>query len=479
MSQIHVNKNNEQLGPFTVDEVNGKLESGEFAPSNKGWMKGMTGWKPLSDSTFFTIGVKVADSDDGPPEISEADKLKERGKEAMGRGKEAVAGVGEGASKMVANIKSSKDVRDFLPYLKLVDVFLNIFKKMFNPKAMESWDGISRKIGFLASFLGAALIMTIAVLAFFKVEHGLKAAIEGAAILLVMGIGQYLAFRFLNANNELIEKSPSKISSKIFLKCVAVVFLMFGLYSGLNGVAQFCEFPDEDEETESDDGKKTKQRASLNQQKGEKAEEEEEAPVDPVDELILGLALLLVSSCCAGVAMNEESVNVEITEEKNTLGEEALGMLAFFPKLAVRVLPFVFCLMILQNLVLMGTKIPDILSPLEEDRDKYWNGDPEADPEKEKSKYKGKLKIAEEAIEEAEGKDAKKDRRRDLEDREDDRDTEVAAAAITHYEASKNYGWGIIDVLILPFFLYVGFLIYQLVLDLLRATLCLFKLKEE
>lgn len=480
MSQIHVNKNSEQLGPFSVDEVNEKLESGEFSESNKGWMKGMSGWKPLSDSAFFTEGVRIPDSDDGPPKISEAEKLNKKGKEA-------VSGAVEGASKMVANLKSAKDVRDFLPYLKLIDVFLNLFKKMFNPKAMDSWDGISRKIGFLASFLGAVLIMTVAVLAFFDVENGIQAVIQGAAILVVIGIGQYLAFRFLNANNELIKQSPSKISSKIFLKCVAVTFLMGGIWFGLNGVAEFLVFPDEDEETESDNGRKTQQPTAQNPQNGEEGEELD-VPVDPVDALVFGLAILLVSTCCAGVAMNEEAVNIEITEEEASLGEEALGMLAFFPKLAVRVLPFVFSLMILQNLILMGAKIPDMLSPLDDKRVKYWEGDPEAkkkESEGEKQfeqRKKGKLQHDQDEFD-ANKNDWSEDRvakeREDLEENKKDYEKEKAAASIIHYEISKNYGWGIIDALIWPFILYVVFLVYHLLLDLLRASLCLFRLKEK
>lgn len=46
--QIYVGKNGQQLGPFSLEEVNRKLADGTFAASDLAWYEGAAGWAPLS-----------------------------------------------------------------------------------------------------------------------------------------------------------------------------------------------------------------------------------------------------------------------------------------------------------------------------------------------------------------------------------------------------------------------------------------------
>jgi hypothetical protein len=46
--QIYVGKNGQQLGPFTLEEVNRKLADGTFAGTDLAWYEGAAGWAPLS-----------------------------------------------------------------------------------------------------------------------------------------------------------------------------------------------------------------------------------------------------------------------------------------------------------------------------------------------------------------------------------------------------------------------------------------------
>jgi hypothetical protein len=46
--QIYVGKNGQQLGPFSLEEINRKLADGTFAGTDLGWYEGATGWAPLS-----------------------------------------------------------------------------------------------------------------------------------------------------------------------------------------------------------------------------------------------------------------------------------------------------------------------------------------------------------------------------------------------------------------------------------------------
>jgi hypothetical protein len=46
--QIYVGKNGQQLGPFSLEEVNRKLADGTFAGTDLAWYEGAAGWAPLS-----------------------------------------------------------------------------------------------------------------------------------------------------------------------------------------------------------------------------------------------------------------------------------------------------------------------------------------------------------------------------------------------------------------------------------------------
>ena len=46
--QIHIGRNNQQLGSFTVQQVLGGLASGQFLPTDIAWHEGLGDWEPLS-----------------------------------------------------------------------------------------------------------------------------------------------------------------------------------------------------------------------------------------------------------------------------------------------------------------------------------------------------------------------------------------------------------------------------------------------
>lgn len=46
--QIHVGRNNQQLGTFTVPQILSGLASGQFLPTDVAWHEGLTDWMPLS-----------------------------------------------------------------------------------------------------------------------------------------------------------------------------------------------------------------------------------------------------------------------------------------------------------------------------------------------------------------------------------------------------------------------------------------------
>jgi type II secretory pathway pseudopilin PulG len=61
--QIHVARGQQQLGVFSLEDVQSKLASGELQPTDYGWSEGQTEWKPLS--TMASMGAV-------PPSIAPA-----------------------------------------------------------------------------------------------------------------------------------------------------------------------------------------------------------------------------------------------------------------------------------------------------------------------------------------------------------------------------------------------------------------------
>ena len=57
MSQIYLNINNQQAGPYDVDGVNQMLSANQVTPETLGWMQGMANWESLSSDTFKSLGV--------------------------------------------------------------------------------------------------------------------------------------------------------------------------------------------------------------------------------------------------------------------------------------------------------------------------------------------------------------------------------------------------------------------------------------
>lgn len=58
--QIHVARNGQQLGQFSIEEVNRKLADGTFSPTDLGWHEGAAGWAPLSSIAGLTMPAVAA-----------------------------------------------------------------------------------------------------------------------------------------------------------------------------------------------------------------------------------------------------------------------------------------------------------------------------------------------------------------------------------------------------------------------------------
>jgi hypothetical protein len=65
--QIYVARSGQQLGQFSVEEVNRKLADGTFSPTDLGWHEGAAGWSPLSSIAGVTLPAASAIPTPPPP----------------------------------------------------------------------------------------------------------------------------------------------------------------------------------------------------------------------------------------------------------------------------------------------------------------------------------------------------------------------------------------------------------------------------
>jgi len=67
LMQIYIARNGQQLGQYSVEEVNRKLADGTFSPSDLGWHEGAAGWAPLSSIAGLSLPAGPAAMPVTPP----------------------------------------------------------------------------------------------------------------------------------------------------------------------------------------------------------------------------------------------------------------------------------------------------------------------------------------------------------------------------------------------------------------------------
>ena len=66
MSQIYLNINNQQAGPYNIETVNQMLTSNQITAETLAWMQGMANWETVQSDTFRSLGVGAQSSSNSP-----------------------------------------------------------------------------------------------------------------------------------------------------------------------------------------------------------------------------------------------------------------------------------------------------------------------------------------------------------------------------------------------------------------------------
>ncbi|MEO6002885.1 MAG: hypothetical protein ABIZ04_07400 [Opitutus sp.] len=174
-----------------------------------------------------------------------------------------------------------------------------------SPAFVERSLSQARSWGQYAVMGGVALTLLYAIYAAIKF-NSFAFFMTGVALIAALAVAQFAAIRFLTAATRTIANTPSQISSPAFLECSGLLLLLASAGTLIGGVVAAIRL-------------------------------ESSAPLLPA--ILIGATLLYAGA----TALHPKLVNVELG--LNSAGEESVGLLSFFFKAALKLVPIFFVLL--------------------------------------------------------------------------------------------------------------------------------------
>lgn len=215
---------------------------------------------------------------------------------------EKVADISKKAAEKTSEIlgNSYQKVREYDPKTSIhkIDHILNWVRETFPPDMFDKMANWCAKYGHAG--IVAAQILVLVFFALKAVKTGSFSRVfygVGAALLLI--ILQYTAEKFLYAGKQLIQSTPSSLSSTAFLDCTALIMEISGVLIFISMATQ------------------------------------------GIMNALVGLAIWGLFDSIAWTAIHPKMVNVSIEDEVRA-GEEAIGILSFFAKAVLMIVPIAY-----------------------------------------------------------------------------------------------------------------------------------------
>lgn len=317
--QWHLVENGQQLSErFSTDEIAERIQA-DPTTNRMVWRQGMDGWKAPDQLPEFK-----SDNNKEPDAQSQADQASTDGDdsgsdkthETVDKIKHSGRQLARGTAAKFQQIKNTDDPMATMPYLRFADSLLDIFRGFLSRKTLDTIDDLSKKFGVHAFGIAALFLALIYLTGMFK---GGDLSINGFLMpFYVLGgglIGQYLIASFSGHCATLLEKTPSRIGSRTLLECFAMVAIGIGIFVFITTVVQTIDM----------------QSLSF---------------------ALKGLVTAAIAAYIAGICLNEDVVNVR-TDHEATLSEEGIGILYFFLKVGVRIVPVVFGLFAITAMIVL------------------------------------------------------------------------------------------------------------------------------
>lgn len=276
-------ENRQQRGPVSFAELQGLVASGAIRPGDLVWSPEMSEWTAASTVPGLVPAGTASASPAGgpPPPPGPSATLAERSRKIF-------AGAAERA--------------DRLPHVLLVDRLLGGLQRAVSEERLDRADGVAKTVGHWAYLIAVLLLAVLWIV--LAIRQGQPEQVLYALAAVAVGtIAHYIAVRFLEAGRDLIAKTPSRLLSKAFLQCFALLAFLAALVLFVLSIDNLID--------------------------GE------------FFEFFRWLATTAIAAYAGWAALSPAALNVTVGGEAGA-GEEAVGVFSFLLKLGLRLVPFSF-----------------------------------------------------------------------------------------------------------------------------------------
>jgi hypothetical protein len=188
---------------------------------------------------------------------------------------------------------------------EFVAKLLAVVARKLSPAFVERSLAMARRVGQYAVLAGSGLTLLYAIFAAIK-YNSFAVFLTGLGMLAALAVAQFAATRFLAAAGQTIANTPSRISSIAFLECTGLLVLLLAATVFAVGLVTSIQ-------------------------------------VGRVAVLLPAVLVAVMLAYFGAVALHPMLVNV--TTDRGSAGEEAIGLLSFFFKAGLALIPLSFCLL--------------------------------------------------------------------------------------------------------------------------------------
>lgn len=190
-----------------------------------------------------------------------------------------------------------------LVMVNLLEKIVSFFQKKMTVGLLDFAVTWLYKIGHFGLLVAAALGFLFTMVFAIKF-NSFNAFLMGIAWVILVFVVQYTAHRFSDAGEGLIRNNPTTLSSKAFLDCLGFLALIGGVVFLIMSIVRAIQ-------------------------------------MESFSEFLFGLGFFLLLEFLALIAFNPSTVSVEVTEGTSA-GQEAIGIITFFLKGVMRLIPIFF-----------------------------------------------------------------------------------------------------------------------------------------
>jgi hypothetical protein len=187
--------------------------------------------------------------------------------------------------------------------VNLLEKLVEVFRGLMTSNLLAFCTKWLSRIGHLGIIVAAVLGFLFALIFAIR-TNSFMGFLMGIAWVLLIFVVQYTAHRFLNAGDALIKNNPTQLSSQAFLDCFAFLTLIGGVVLLIIHIVTAIR-------------------------------------VGSLEVFLEGLGAFVVLEFFALVAFNAGEVTIKIVKD-NSAGQEAIGIITFFIKSFMRLVPIFF-----------------------------------------------------------------------------------------------------------------------------------------